>query len=298
VDPRFELELAVSRLARLGEYVSPGELARAVAGIKRFLAGTAPLPQAAQAPGRGAEFRDRPPADYAEEGASAGPRDLEAEKKKPELPTSLRNAFSGLAAAALAEGQGAAEPRDMRPSREEFARQASPAPQAPTPPRASPLPEEAEDSVFADEPRPPAAGPEAEEPAERPTAGPSPTIAGPGQGAALKAATLELIKRSSPLLRSGLEASVAWTVEGERLLIEFANGMQENLVRGDIAAVGKAVAQAAGRSLRVELAVAKAAEAGRQRQPSVGVIPAEDHDGEPRDPVAVVERVFRGSRIT
>ncbi len=41
VDPRFELELAVAKLCRLADYVSPGELARAVAAIRRRIAGEA-----------------------------------------------------------------------------------------------------------------------------------------------------------------------------------------------------------------------------------------------------------------
>ena len=41
VDPRFELELAVAKLCRLVDYVSPGELAQAVASLRHRLAGDA-----------------------------------------------------------------------------------------------------------------------------------------------------------------------------------------------------------------------------------------------------------------
>ena len=79
VDPRFELELAVARLCRLADYVSPAELAAAVASLKRVIAGDAALPPAL---------------------AKGEPRSPSAEKKKPELPPRLSAAFESLAATA------------------------------------------------------------------------------------------------------------------------------------------------------------------------------------------------------
>lgn len=52
VDPRFELELAVARLARLPSYISQAELSRTIAGLKRrALAGPGALAQNAPASG-------------------------------------------------------------------------------------------------------------------------------------------------------------------------------------------------------------------------------------------------------
>ncbi len=70
VDPRFELELAVARLCRLADYVSPSELAAAVASMRHRLAGAA---EAADA--------DAPRARSMSE-----IRESSDEKKKPESP--------------------------------------------------------------------------------------------------------------------------------------------------------------------------------------------------------------------
>ena len=102
VDPRFELELAVARLCRLADYVSPSELAAAVASIRHRLAGAA---EAADA-GRGGSLDVRI-------------RESSDEKKKPEslreraLPPRLNAAFDSLAAAAKQSPADAVPPAGL-----------------------------------------------------------------------------------------------------------------------------------------------------------------------------------------
>ncbi len=82
VEARFELELAISRLCRLGDFVSPAELARSVAAMRKYLAGEVARPvtggvdQRAGADARGAgDFRpggDARARDVAAMPASAG----------------------------------------------------------------------------------------------------------------------------------------------------------------------------------------------------------------------------------
>ena len=130
VNPRFEIELAVSRLSRLADYVSPAELAVAVAGLRRYLAGEGPLPcvvdsglarHGVSGASAGAQASTERPLGAVSSGSTstqvtrstqAEQADQGAEKKKPEppassrLPPHLMAAFSSLAAATEAEAVG------------------------------------------------------------------------------------------------------------------------------------------------------------------------------------------------
>ncbi|MBL8965619.1 MAG: hypothetical protein JNG85_01350 [Spirochaetaceae bacterium] len=107
--------------------------------------------------------------------------------------------------------------------------------------------------------------------------------------AALKAAVVEALGKNSPLLKSGLGASLPWRVEGERLVIPFRSGMEEGLVRGELPALSRAAAEASGRHLKVELRVESPAKP-RAAEGGAAGIPE-------NDPAAIVERVFRGTRV-
>jgi hypothetical protein len=106
----------------------------------------------------------------------------------------------------------------------------------------------------------------------------------------LRAAVIEALGRSSPVLKSGLASSLPWRVDESRIVIPFRSGMDESVVRSSIGDIAAKASELAGRTLRVELKVEP-----RQAPPNEGQR-AKAEDGSP-DPVAVVERVFRGTRL-
>ena len=299
VDPRFELELAMARLSHIRTYVSPAELTRAVAGIKRRLADGAALPAS------GAQSQAPVPA--AEPSASDELAAPVQEKKKPELPSSLKSAFSSLAAtfnvdpaapdpAAVSPATPPrAEPKsEPRPepapaasteSKPAPAQAAAPASPPPVEIAAPPLPDDAEaepesegdEDLWASDPQPMSANaPVLNAPATTPaTAG------------ELRASVVAAVGKTSPLLKSGLASSLEWKLEADRLIIPFKNGMEESLVRGELPTVSQAVAHAAGRSIKVDLRVERQTESSSGSGPEAS-IPVE---------VSVVERVFRGQLI-
>jgi DNA polymerase-3 subunit gamma/tau len=242
VDPRFELELAVAKLCRLSEYVSPAELAAAVAALKRRIAGGA---APAGAPDEAAAEKKKPEPALGGEAASG---DLQ-------LPPQLSAAFSSLV---------------------ETARLSQPAPQLP---RQSVLKDSSdeEDEADADEAFAVAGRGEAKTAEPAGDAGTDP----------LRAAVIEAIGRSSPLLKTGLASSLPWRVDERLLVIPFRSGMEESVVRGSIAEIAAKASELAGRQLKVELRVERKSEAPQEERPTAG-----EHD-----PVEIVERVFRGSRL-
>jgi hypothetical protein len=110
------------------------------------------------------------------------------------------------------------------------------------------------------------------------------------EGDAFRRELIAKLARSNPLLGSGLSASQAWSLDEQRLLITFRNAMEEGLVRSEIGTLAQAASVLAGRTLKVELRI----EGGPASRPA-GTVPA-GTDGHP-DPVAIVERMFRGQRV-
>jgi hypothetical protein len=208
----------VAKLSRLSEYVSPTELAAAVATLKRRIAGDA---SASGAPG------------VALASVDAGPASPD-EKKKPEppgenaplrertLPPQLSAAFDSLAATAELSRAEAEQ------SKAEAERPKGSASQAREATRPSP---QAGSGVLKD-------SAEAEAPTD-----------------SLRAAVIEALGRASPLLKTGLASSLPWRVEEKRLVIPFRSGMEESVVRGSIAEIAAKASEFAGRQLRVELKV-------------------------------------------
>ena len=220
VDPRFELELAVAKLCRIADFVSPRELAAAVASLKRFIAGNAALP----------------------------------EKKKPELSPQLSAAFDSLAATT------AIRPVFVQP---------------PAATRASVLSDASEKGEDSD--------------------GEDPDTAVAGEATdLLRDAVIEALGRSSPLLKTGLASSLPWRVEESRLVIPFRSGMEESVVRGSIPDIAVKASEFVGRPLKVELQVEPKPGPGRA-DASPRAAEAGANDGS--DPVSIVERVFRGTRL-
>jgi DNA polymerase III subunit gamma/tau len=217
VDQRFELELAVARLCRLADYVSPTELARAVGALRRYVAGEGQASAALSAA--------RAPAARPAAGAS------EDEKKKPpaieaKLPPRLSEAFDGLAqAAAEADAEGAA------PGERRAAAALRPAMQRP----GATLHDSGDEEPGTEE--------AAVEAAVGPDAHP------------LRGPVIEALGRSSPLLKTGLASSLPWRVEGDRLVIPFRSGMEESVVRGSVADIAAKASELAQRPLKVALVV-------------------------------------------
>jgi len=267
VDQRFELELAVSRLCRLSDYVSPSELARAVGALKRYAAGERGVDASLIAPPA------RP--------SRAAP--AEDEKKKPpaetKLPPRLNEAFDSLAAAAAAAA--AAEEDDAAPSSVPDPR-AGAAPSVARTRGGSTLRDSDEDRDSSED------GDQVEANSD------DGIDRGSDEGETgahpLRGPVIEALGKSSPLLKTGLASSLPWRVEGAKLVIPFRSGMEESVVRGSVADIAAKASELAGKTLKVELKV----EPATRSRPAVAADPA--GDGGP-DPAAIVERVFRGSRV-
>jgi len=252
VDSRFELELAVARLCRLAEYVSPTELAAAVAALKRRLAG--------DAASSSADEKKKPEPSL----APAAPRERS-------LPPQLSAAFSSLAETA----------RLSQPEAERAAATAE-SPRGAASPAPASRPAVLKDSAEGGDE-------EADEESDAP-AGASGASAAPVQSDSLRASVIEAIGRSSPLLKTGLVSSLPWQIDEKRLVIPFRSGMEESVVRGSLAQIAAKASELAGRLLKVELKVERKSE-GEAASAAKG-------EGGEADPVEIVERVFRGSRLS
>ncbi|HET7838617.1 MAG TPA: hypothetical protein VFL04_02570, partial [Rectinemataceae bacterium] len=191
------------------------------------------------------------------------------EKKKHELPPSLTAAFGSLAAAAsVHDGQDGGPVPEAKP--------------LPRPP-ARPLAMNDDAAVEPERPAEEAAAPEpgaAEAPADDP----------------LRASVIEALGRSSPLLKTGLSASLPWRVEGPKLVIPFRSGIDESVVQGSIAAIASKAGELLGRTVKVELIVEPRSPRPATRPGPIGG--QEDQGAEPpADSASVVQRVFRGTLV-
>jgi hypothetical protein len=81
-----------------------------------------------------------------------------------------------------------------------------------------------------------------------------------------------------------------WRVEETKLVIPFRSGMEESVVRGSIIDIAVKASELAGRQLKVELKVEP------KPGPMAAGPSARSIQGVP-DPVEIVERVFRGTRL-
>jgi DNA polymerase-3 subunit gamma/tau len=115
---------------------------------------------------------------------------------------------------------------------------------------------------------------------------------------ALKTAIVSALGKTRLVLSMSLERSAPWFLEGATLVIPCANGYDASTVLADSSMVAKRVAELVGRSLKVE---ARAAEqTGSREAPARPSADADDEgegEDEQRDPVEIVERVFRGRRV-
>ncbi|HPE88519.1 MAG TPA: DNA polymerase III subunit gamma/tau [Spirochaetia bacterium] len=227
VNPRWELELAVSRLCAIRDYVPPAELSRTVRDMKAAIVdGKAPGAAAV-----GSALRDvagRAP-------SSAGPG-AEAARAAP-------------AAASSAEPD--VERLDEEPDRAD--------------PRATAASSSEADAIDT---------------------------------AALRASLLAAVGKNRVVLSTCLERSGEWVVEGDKLVIHCQNGYDAGAVLADAGLLAKKALDITGRPLRIEPRAAEPAPTPAPPARSGDDDDTDDGDDGPADPVGIVEKVFRGRRVS
>lgn len=230
VNPRWELELAVSRLCAIKDYIPPAELARTVSGLRAAIAG-------GRAPGAsavGSAFS-----------SLTGDGGASSDAMNARLPAGTTHDL-----AERSQGTTEAATGTATPSEDDLLK---------------------DGSLDLDTLR-------------------------------LKKAAVSALGKSRLVLSLSLERSGAWFVEDETLVIPCANGYDASTVLADAALVARRITELCGRTFRVE---PRTTEMPGARE--VSAKPSADRNGdgdgdddgedEPRDPVELVERVFRGRRI-
>lgn len=257
VNPRWELELAVARLCSIKDYVTPAELARSVASVKEALAGGVPL---------------------AGVKAVAGP----AQRKTSD---SFKEAMGGAFANGSAQpGASAGERGTHLEARQEA--QAPSMDRKPAGRQPAAVASDADALLDDEDGAPIAAAPGA-------IGG---VAAEAGNLAELKKVVCASLAKQHVVLSMCLERTGPWHIEGDKVIIPCANGYDASTVLSDAAVVVKRLAETAGRPLKVEPRTPEIA----QPQAESPRKPAGDDDepeSAPSDPVAIVERVFRGRRM-
>ncbi len=312
VDPRFELELAVSRLSGLAAAVTAAEAARAVDELRAWLrsGAAASAPSSASVPPEAAASSGA--VRFAEAMRSVDPEDL-GEKKKPERHDGLSEerrepGARGPDLAASGHAAGSSDSGLAIPAAALAKPRATPAVVQP-PPGSSVFDEDgdADGDDGSDEaaafPREARSAPSPRPDAVRHDSAPpdgNPAVARP-DAAAIREATLALLRKADFVLAGALEKAVAWRVEGEKLVIEFERPYEENMARAELALVSKRVGEAGGSGLSVDIRPLRRQGAATERPgpdvPEAGTARASTRSEGGPDPVELVERVFRGRRV-
>jgi DNA polymerase-3 subunit gamma/tau len=219
INPRWEVELVVSRLCSIRDYIPPAALSRTVRALKAAMVG-------GKAPGA------------AQLGAALGPE-----------------------GGAMVAGSvpGASVPRSQAPD--------------------IGLSQESGDV--------------------KPVLRPEQTHGGDGaiDLIALKASLLAAMGKNRVVLSACIERSGSWFIDGEKLVMPCANGYDAGAMLAEAPLLAKKALDICGRSFRIEPRAAEPAP--RQAVEPAGGEDADSDDGDdgPADPVAIVERVFRGRRV-
>jgi DNA polymerase-3 subunit gamma/tau len=114
---------------------------------------------------------------------------------------------------------------------------------------------------------------------------------------ALKASLLTAMGKNRVVLSACIERSGAWFMDGDKLVMPCANGYDAGAMLAEAPLLAKKALDICGRAFRVE---PRAAEPVPQQ--AAGTEGGDDEDSDdgddgPADPVAIVERVFRGRRV-
>ncbi len=279
VSPRFELEAAVSRLCWLKRWVSPAELQDALNGVRGCLltggGGARWGPEgtetrsAAAAGDSGASVPVRPAAgtiagtdlDLARPGAfTEGFKRFMAERGASDAV--------GIAAEAkiAAETQKRPEAAATTGESEKPAQAAPAAPASHSPASAAPVRTDTEESENdEDEPIP-----------EAPDLG------------RLRVSIIERLRKERGMLASGLDKSLPWEQEGERLVIPVADRLSAELLRKEGLAIGAALKACAAGLSAFDIVERAGAPAGGPSGPGPTEIPPQ---------VEMVRRMFRGTIV-
>jgi len=219
INPRWEVELVVSRICSIRDYIPPAALSRTVRALKAAMVG-------GKAPGA------------------------------VQLGAALSLGSGAIAAGSTSDASS---------------------PQGPAP-KADPI-EEAEDG--------------------KPVQRSEQAIEGDGaiDLIALRASLLAAMGKNRVVLSACIERSGSWFVDGEKLVMLCANGYDAGAMLAEAPLLAKKVLDICGRSLRIEPRAAEPAP--QQATEPAGGEDADSDDGDegPADPVAIVERVFRGRRV-
>jgi DNA polymerase-3 subunit gamma/tau len=242
VNPRWELELAVSRICAIGDFVAPSELARTIRAMKAAIVD-------GQAPGSLAV------------GTAMG-----------SAPGSMQQGIN------TAKSWNSAVQDDKTTSQAPFISSGN---QTPAATRAATLPEttaERETSV------------------QEATGSSGADVQDGIDPAALKTALLAAVGQKRVVLSTCLERSGTWSIEGDKLVIPCLNGYDAGAVLAETGLLAKKVLEIAGRSFRIEPRAAEVAPRQAPATRSDDEDDSDDGDDGPADPVAIVEKVFRGKR--
>ncbi len=222
LNQRFELDLTLSRLASLSQYVTSGEILKKIQSIRSELAGGPPTDSGStrrpsHSSARG-QTSPRTSSGAGRPSESAGSPDVAApavERPSSQSPDPKGSAPASEAAVTAAPAQGGPQASVSRD-------------------------EENEEYGYEDEWEPETEGGEA---------------AGQ-QGAedGLRRAVVDGLKKSKLNLSSALEKAVSWALSTDTLTITFTNGFQATLVKEEISVVAEKVAEILGRPVRVAVA--------------------------------------------
>ena len=221
LSPRYELELAFSRLSWLSEYVSPSEVKAAIEKARALLE-SAPAPAQTQASSvqTGAVQHGSPAANKLDFSAMT-PVSAQPPAPKPKMPV-----FSALQNAA-------------HDSSSDW--QDNGAPDTATPENAAPFhdggavpPEQTEDDVFAD------------------------VVSGSDGDSLKKAVITEMSVMSESVLASSLMQTGPWTVSGNTVTAEIGSAFQQKQILGHINTVNEYLSRKGGRPLTFNVTVHQA----------------------------------------
>ena len=288
VNPIFELELFVSRVCAIRDYVSPAMLARTVDGLRTMLvqgSGLGAAEVAALAAGLGVSAASSSSGSAALQPAANSQPEASAASVAGQKKNELTEA-AGMAGSATSAGVAgmAAVP-------------------------GSPV---SDDDLLVDDEAALAGGNDSDNDAG---AGAG---AGAGSGESANSAAVDAqwlreklithLAKKKLVLSSSLERTSDWLVRGDRLELCCANSYDGNIILGESNLLSKRISELTGRVLRLDIKVPEAPVQAAPASASSSDDDDDDFDGfdddqpdsgaAPADSATIVERVFRGKRIS
>ena len=294
IDPRYELELAVSRLSWISDYVSPAEMRQAISQAQSLLAkgsgarrDSGPFPEAARAAPKAAPEEPHtasvmePAHDASTDATSVAPFADDAPTGDPEDPDArIADPF-----AAFKRKIGVARPADPEPSM----------PGAPVP-RAEPTDSARAPSDASSGFLPPEANPRANTPGAQPESEPADAPAvireegSPALAAAaipferLPPALVETLQSTKNMVATGIAQGFDWVDGGSVVRFSVDKALVHNLLEQERPSITEAVSRLLGRECSVEIRM----DSSRLVSAAEQTIPEE---------VEIVRKMFRGTIV-